>query len=61
MFRGLNCWKSRHNKIGWGGNGVKGKEIAALIWEWLEKSDLHPDDVWMLFAEELIEKLEEDK
>ena len=40
---------------------MKGKEIAALIWEWLEKSDLHPDDVGMLFAEELIEKLEEDK
>ena len=40
---------------------MKGHEIAALVWEWLEESDLHPDDLGMYFAEELLKKMEEDK
>jgi hypothetical protein len=39
---------------------VKGKEIAKLIYEWANKNHMHPDDFSMLFADELLDKLEND-
>jgi hypothetical protein len=40
---------------------LSGKEIAELIYEWADKNRIHPDDFDMLFANELLEKLESDK
>jgi hypothetical protein len=40
---------------------MAGKEIAELIYIWADKNNIHPDDFDMLFANELIERLEEDK
>jgi hypothetical protein len=37
-----------------------GKEIAELIYKWAERNNIHPDDFDMLFANELIAKLESD-
>ena len=39
---------------------MKGVEIADLIYEWANKQAFHPDDFDLLFAKELIERLEED-
>jgi hypothetical protein len=39
---------------------MKGREIAELIYSWAEEMRIHPDDFDMLFANELLEKLEED-
>lgn len=40
---------------------MKGKEIVSVIEEWLNKNNIHPDDLDMLFADELLEKLEGDE
>jgi hypothetical protein len=40
---------------------MKGKEIAQLIYDWVEKNHIHPDDFDMLLARELLENLELDK
>lgn len=40
---------------------MNGKEIVALIEEWLNKKNIHPDDLDMLFANELLDKMEEDE
>lgn len=40
---------------------MKGIEIAKLIIEWANENGMHPDDFDMLFAEELLEALEEDE
>jgi hypothetical protein len=40
---------------------MRGKEIAELVYEWANKNHIHPDDFDMLFANELLEKLEEDR
>ena len=39
---------------------MNGKKIAELIYEWTNKNSIHPDDFDLLFAKELIEKLEKD-
>lgn len=40
---------------------MKGKEIVSLIEEWANKRGLHPDDFDTLFADELLEIMEEDE
>jgi hypothetical protein len=40
---------------------MSGKEIVALIEEWANKQRMHPDDFSMLFADELLAKMEEDE
>jgi two-component SAPR family response regulator len=41
-------------------NSIKGVYIAELIYQWADNNRMHPDDFSMLFAEELLEKLEAD-
>jgi SAM-dependent MidA family methyltransferase len=40
---------------------ISGVEIAKLIIEWAERNNMHPDDFDMLFADELLDALEEDE
>lgn len=40
---------------------MKGEELADLIEEWLNKNSVHPDDFNMLFANELLDLMCEDK
>ncbi|MDH5159860.1 hypothetical protein [Heyndrickxia oleronia] len=40
---------------------MKGAEIAKLIVDWANDNNMHPDDFDMLFADELLEALEEDE
>ena len=40
---------------------MKGREIVSLIEEWLNDKSIHPDDLDMLFANELLNKMEEDE
>jgi hypothetical protein len=40
---------------------MKGAELAELIYQWANDNRMHPDDFSMLFAEELLERLEADK
>lgn len=39
---------------------MEGKKIVELIFDWADKNNVHPDDFGMLFADELIEKMESD-
>jgi hypothetical protein len=39
---------------------MTGKEIVQEIYEWIERTNLHPDDFDMLFAKELLEYLEQE-
>jgi hypothetical protein len=40
---------------------MKGKEIADLIFDWLNlKANVHPDDFDCMFAKELLELMEQD-
>jgi regulator of replication initiation timing len=41
---------------------MKGKEIAELVYEWLNKrKNHHPDDLDMMFVGELLDEMEEDR
>jgi hypothetical protein len=40
---------------------LTGAHIAELIYQWANDNRIHPDDFSMLFAEELLERLEADK
>lgn len=40
---------------------MKGEKIADLIVEWANKQSIHPDDFNVLFVEELMEMLDQDK
>lgn len=40
---------------------MKGKEIANLVWEWLGKQNIHPDDLDIWFAGELLDEMEKDE
>jgi hypothetical protein len=42
-------------------NKFTGAEIAELVVAWANDNRMHPDDFSMLFAEELLERLEADK
>lgn len=40
---------------------LTGKEIANLVYDWADKQHIHPDDFDMLFVNELLEEMENDK
>lgn len=40
---------------------MKGEQIVNLIVEWANKQSIHPDDFNVLFVEELMEMLDQDK
>lgn len=39
---------------------MKGKEIAELVWAWIGKKNIHPDDLDMWFVGELLDEMEKD-